>query len=123
MVENGDYIPICKTEVINDNLNPKWRPVCLGGHKFGSKVSFSYLGLTFDATIIDFGYGIEISINVCKRGKYRKKEKKNRYKLNYTNKFVNTLLYSKILFLTFFLTRQDIYLGLKFFNTCRIIHY
>nr|XP_007147096.1 hypothetical protein PHAVU_006G0961001g [Phaseolus vulgaris]ESW19090.1 hypothetical protein PHAVU_006G0961001g [Phaseolus vulgaris] len=37
MVENGDYIPICKTEVINDNLNPKWRPVCLGGHKFGSK--------------------------------------------------------------------------------------
>ncbi|XP_047152446.1 protein BONZAI 3 isoform X2 [Vigna umbellata] len=37
MVESGGYIPICKTEVINDNLNPKWRPVCLGGHKFGSK--------------------------------------------------------------------------------------
>ncbi|XP_027931702.1 protein BONZAI 3-like [Vigna unguiculata] len=37
MVEIGGYIPICKTEVINDNLNPKWRPVYLGGHKFGSK--------------------------------------------------------------------------------------
>ncbi|WVY94325.1 hypothetical protein V8G54_033413 [Vigna mungo] len=37
MVETGGYIPICKTEVINNNLNPKWRPVCLGGHKFGSK--------------------------------------------------------------------------------------
>ncbi|XP_027931663.1 protein BONZAI 3-like isoform X1 [Vigna unguiculata] len=37
MVESGGYIPICKTEVINDNLNPKWRPICLGGHKFGSK--------------------------------------------------------------------------------------
>jgi len=50
MVESGGYIPICKTEVINDNLNPKWRPICLGGHKFGSKVSLPYLGLTFDVT-------------------------------------------------------------------------
>ncbi|KAG4928870.1 Protein BONZAI 3 [Glycine soja] len=37
MIESGGYIPICKTEVINDNLNPKWKPVCLSGHKFGSK--------------------------------------------------------------------------------------
>ncbi|KOM52906.1 hypothetical protein LR48_Vigan09g156500 [Vigna angularis] len=36
VVESGGHIPICKTEVINDNLNPKWRPVCLGGHKFGN---------------------------------------------------------------------------------------
>ncbi|KAG5044339.1 hypothetical protein JHK87_008254 [Glycine soja] len=37
MVESGGYIPICKTEVIDDNLNPKWKSVCLGAHKFGSK--------------------------------------------------------------------------------------
>jgi len=52
MVESGGYIPICKTEVINDNLNPKWRPVCLGGHKFGSKVSFPYLGLIFEVMFL-----------------------------------------------------------------------
>ncbi|TKY61444.1 BONZAI 3 [Spatholobus suberectus] len=37
MVESGGYIPICKTEVINDNLNPKWKPVCLSAQKFGNK--------------------------------------------------------------------------------------
>ncbi|XP_020204564.1 protein BONZAI 1 isoform X2 [Cajanus cajan] len=37
MVESGGYIPICKTEVINDNLNPKWKPVCLSAQKFASK--------------------------------------------------------------------------------------
>ncbi|CAO2832692.1 unnamed protein product [Amaranthus hypochondriacus] len=28
-VETGDAVPICKTEVINNNLNPVWRPLCL----------------------------------------------------------------------------------------------
>ncbi|RDY04527.1 Protein BONZAI 3, partial [Mucuna pruriens] len=37
LVESGGYVPICKTEVINDNLNPTWKPVCLGAQKFGSK--------------------------------------------------------------------------------------
>ncbi|KAL2345739.1 hypothetical protein Fmac_007024 [Flemingia macrophylla] len=37
LVESGGYIPICKTEVINDNLNPKWKPVCLSAQKFASK--------------------------------------------------------------------------------------
>jgi len=66
MVKSGGYVPICKTEVINNNLNPKWNPVCLSAHKFGSKVSLPHLGLTFDVTIIDFGYRIKFSINVCK---------------------------------------------------------
>ncbi|WJX85490.1 Protein BONZAI 3 [Trifolium repens] len=37
MVESGGYIPICKTEVIDNNLNPKWKPVCLNFQQFGSK--------------------------------------------------------------------------------------
>ncbi|CAJ2631556.1 unnamed protein product [Trifolium pratense] len=38
MVESGGTIPICKTEVIDNNLNPKWKPVCLNFQQFGSKV-------------------------------------------------------------------------------------
>ncbi|KAI5424220.1 protein BONZAI 3 isoform X1 [Lathyrus oleraceus] len=37
MVETGGSIPICKTEVIDNNLNPKWNPVSLNFQQFGSK--------------------------------------------------------------------------------------
>ncbi|KAG6646112.1 hypothetical protein CIPAW_08G170900 [Carya illinoinensis] len=37
IVESGGSIPICKTEVVNDNLNPKWKPLCLSMQQFGSK--------------------------------------------------------------------------------------
>ncbi|XP_058740583.1 protein BONZAI 3-like isoform X2 [Vicia villosa] len=37
MVETGGSVPICKTEVIDDNLNPKWKPLCLSVQQFGSK--------------------------------------------------------------------------------------
>ncbi|XP_022149950.1 protein BONZAI 3 [Momordica charantia] len=37
VVEIGGSIPICKTEVVKDNLNPVWRPLCLSMQKFGSK--------------------------------------------------------------------------------------
>ncbi|KAJ6380141.1 hypothetical protein OIU76_016739 [Salix suchowensis] len=37
MVEGGGYVPICKTEVVNNNLNPVWRPLCLSMQQFGSK--------------------------------------------------------------------------------------
>jgi hypothetical protein len=43
MVESGGYIPICKTEVIDSNLNPRWKQVCLNFQQFGSKVSLSSL--------------------------------------------------------------------------------
>lgn len=37
IVETGGSIPICKTEVINNNLNPTWKPLCLTMQQFGSK--------------------------------------------------------------------------------------
>ncbi|XP_056166186.1 protein BONZAI 3-like isoform X1 [Syzygium oleosum] len=37
VVESGGPLPICKTEVINNNLNPTWRPLCLSMQQFGSK--------------------------------------------------------------------------------------
>ncbi|KAJ1417080.1 von Willebrand factor, type A [Sesbania bispinosa] len=37
IVESGGSVPICKTEVIDNNLNPKWKPVCLSFQQFGSK--------------------------------------------------------------------------------------
>ncbi|XP_044472152.1 protein BONZAI 3-like [Mangifera indica] len=36
-VESGDPVPICKTDVISDNLNPIWRPVTLSMQQFGNK--------------------------------------------------------------------------------------
>ncbi|XP_061944867.1 protein BONZAI 3 [Populus nigra] len=39
MVEGGGSVPICKTEVVNNNLNPMWRPLCLSMQQFGSKAS------------------------------------------------------------------------------------
>jgi len=46
MVESGGSVPICKTEVIDNNLNPKWKPVCLNFQQFGSKVSLTSLNTT-----------------------------------------------------------------------------
>ncbi|RHN78821.1 putative C2 domain, von Willebrand factor, type A, copine, protein BONZAI [Medicago truncatula] len=37
VVESGGTVPIFKTEVIDNNLNPKWRPLCLNFQQFGSK--------------------------------------------------------------------------------------
>ncbi|KAL6620140.1 hypothetical protein ACP70R_035279 [Stipagrostis hirtigluma subsp. patula] len=37
LVETAGPIPICKTEVVNDNLNPVWRPITLTSQQFGSK--------------------------------------------------------------------------------------
>ncbi|XP_020274484.1 protein BONZAI 3 [Asparagus officinalis] len=37
IVETGGCVPICKTEVINDNLNPVWKPVTLTTQQYGSK--------------------------------------------------------------------------------------
>ncbi|KAL2236296.1 UNVERIFIED_CONTAM: Protein BONZAI 3 [Sesamum indicum] len=37
-VETGGSIPICKTEVVNNNLNPTWKPLCLTMQQFVSKV-------------------------------------------------------------------------------------
>ncbi|KNA15042.1 hypothetical protein SOVF_101810 [Spinacia oleracea] len=36
-VETGNAVPICKTEVVNNNLNPIWRPVYLNTQHFVSK--------------------------------------------------------------------------------------
>ncbi|KAK9292209.1 hypothetical protein L1049_020171 [Liquidambar formosana] len=38
IVERGGSVPICKTEVVNNNLNPTWKPICLTMQQFGSKV-------------------------------------------------------------------------------------
>ncbi|KAJ0079720.1 hypothetical protein Patl1_23443 [Pistacia atlantica] len=37
IVENGDPVPICKTDVISNELNPIWRPVTLSMQQFGNK--------------------------------------------------------------------------------------
>lgn len=39
LVENADPSPICKTEVVTNNLNPVWRSITLTSQQFGSKVS------------------------------------------------------------------------------------
>lgn len=39
IVESGGSVPICKTEVVNNNLNPIWKPLTLTMQQFGSKVS------------------------------------------------------------------------------------
>lgn len=38
IVETGGSVPICKTEVVDNNLNPIWRPVCLTMQQFVNKV-------------------------------------------------------------------------------------
>ncbi|KAD6796284.1 hypothetical protein R6Q59_019911 [Mikania micrantha] len=37
IVEAGNPIPICKTEVVNDNLDPVWKPVCVTMQQYVSK--------------------------------------------------------------------------------------
>lgn len=37
IVEAGGSVPICKTEIVNNNLNPVWKPLCLSMRQFGSK--------------------------------------------------------------------------------------
>ncbi|KAM7472735.1 hypothetical protein LguiA_010918 [Lonicera macranthoides] len=37
IVETGGSVPICKTEVVNNNLNPIWKPLSLTMQKYGSK--------------------------------------------------------------------------------------
>ncbi|CAD6205825.1 unnamed protein product [Miscanthus lutarioriparius] len=37
VVETAGPIPICKTEVVPDNLNPVWRPITLTSQQYGSK--------------------------------------------------------------------------------------
>jgi hypothetical protein len=39
LVETAGPIPICKTEVVTDNLNPVWRPITLTSQQYGSKAS------------------------------------------------------------------------------------
>ncbi|KAJ9682159.1 hypothetical protein PVL29_018174 [Vitis rotundifolia] len=43
IVENGGSVPICKTEVVDNNLNPIWRPLCLTMQQFVSKKSVADL--------------------------------------------------------------------------------
>ncbi|KAI3820632.1 hypothetical protein L1987_08180 [Smallanthus sonchifolius] len=38
-VDSGAIIPICRTEVLKDNLNPEWKPVFLNMSQVGSKDS------------------------------------------------------------------------------------
>lgn len=37
LVENSIVVPVCRTEVVDNNLNPIWKPVCLTMQQFGSK--------------------------------------------------------------------------------------
>ncbi|GAB4855482.1 Protein BONZAI 3 [Ancistrocladus abbreviatus] len=36
IVESGEAVPFCKTEVVNNNLNPTWKPLYLTMQQFGS---------------------------------------------------------------------------------------
>lgn len=38
-VESGATIPICKTEVLQNDLNPTWKPIYLNVQQVGSKVN------------------------------------------------------------------------------------
>lgn len=42
IAESGIPIPICKTEVVKDNLDPAWKPVFLNIQQVGSKVCGAY---------------------------------------------------------------------------------
>ncbi|KAK4572166.1 hypothetical protein RGQ29_030547 [Quercus rubra] len=39
IVESGGSVPMCKTEVVKDNLNPIWKPLCLSIHKLQKSVA------------------------------------------------------------------------------------
>ena len=38
VAESGTTIPICKTEVVKDDLDPTWKPLFLNIQQIGSKV-------------------------------------------------------------------------------------
>ncbi|KAG6482459.1 hypothetical protein ZIOFF_059090 [Zingiber officinale] len=44
VVESGITIPVCKTEVVNNDLNPIWKPVTLRMQQLGSKACFHTRG-------------------------------------------------------------------------------
>ncbi|WOH04514.1 hypothetical protein DCAR_0623923 [Daucus carota subsp. sativus] len=37
IIETGGHVPICKTGVVNNNLNPTWPPLCLSTQQYVSK--------------------------------------------------------------------------------------
>lgn len=37
IIENGNPIPICKTEVVDNNLNPVWKPLCISMQQYVNK--------------------------------------------------------------------------------------
>ncbi|XP_024978767.1 protein BONZAI 3 isoform X2 [Cynara cardunculus var. scolymus] len=37
IVETGGSVPVCKTEVVHNNLDPVWKPLCLSTQQYGSK--------------------------------------------------------------------------------------
>ncbi|KAI3499831.1 hypothetical protein L1887_35643 [Cichorium endivia] len=39
IAESGGFVPICKTEVVNNNLDPIWKPLCINMQQYGSKES------------------------------------------------------------------------------------
>lgn len=39
VVESGNPVPICKTEVVNNNLDPVWKPLCITLQQYASKVN------------------------------------------------------------------------------------
>ncbi|KAK3023614.1 hypothetical protein RJ639_043882 [Escallonia herrerae] len=39
VVETGGSIPVFKTEVVQNSLNPQWKPICLTMQQFGSKAN------------------------------------------------------------------------------------
>ncbi|MFS7949341.1 putative protein BONZAI [Helianthus anomalus] len=43
IIENGSPIPICKTEVVNNNLDPVWKPLCITMQQYVSKVKLANL--------------------------------------------------------------------------------
>lgn len=42
--EGGTKIPVCRTEVLKNELKPIWKPVFLNIQKVGSKVNYFPLG-------------------------------------------------------------------------------
>ncbi|CAH1421718.1 unnamed protein product [Lactuca virosa] len=39
VVESGNPVPICKTEVVNNNLDPVWKPLCITLQQYTSKAN------------------------------------------------------------------------------------
>ncbi|WVZ23695.1 hypothetical protein V8G54_002239 [Vigna mungo] len=66
VVEGGSHIPICKTEVIKNDLNPIWKPVFLNIQQIGSK----YKGMvTIEILVLELKGGVPVWRNSHLRGK------------------------------------------------------